>query len=88
MIDCTFIPSNANRLLQQHRPKSLVCSDPADRKKRYKTATARIKSRPNALAEHRNSQLQSAQQHINSSHKHSPQRSFPIDTAQPPRLPP
>jgi len=31
MIDCPFIPSNSNRLLQRHRPKPLVRSDPADR---------------------------------------------------------
>ena len=30
MIDCPFIPLNATRLFLQHRPKSLVRSDPAN----------------------------------------------------------
>lgn len=33
MTDCLFIPSNADRLVQPHRPKSLVRSDPASRAK-------------------------------------------------------
>lgn len=30
MIDCPLIPPTANRLVQPHRPNSLVLSDPAD----------------------------------------------------------
>jgi hypothetical protein len=32
MTDCPFIPSTADRLLQQHRPSPPVCSGPESRK--------------------------------------------------------
>ena len=88
MIDCPFIPLNATRLFLQHRPKSLVRSDPANHIK------GANRQRPSSnLRQACGQNVQTAvfnlkEQRIRSSHKPDRKRSFPIDTAQPPRLPP
>ncbi len=42
MTECPFIPSTADRLLQQHRPSRPVCSGPERRKDRAKRLFPRL----------------------------------------------
>jgi hypothetical protein len=77
-----------DRLAQPHRPKSLVRSDPGGRAKGANRQRPRPILKQTRLPNAETATFYLKNKRIRSSFKPSTQRSFPIDTAQPPRLPP
>jgi hypothetical protein len=88
MINCLIIASNTNRLLQRHRPKSLARSDPGRHVKGANRKRRRSLPRHLCLPDVKTAALNLTNYASTATSKPNPQRFLPIDTAQPPRLPP
>ena len=88
MIDCPLISSNANRLAKPHRQEPLVRSDPGSCVQSANWQRPRLILRQPRLRNANTGVLNLKNKRNPSGLRPNPQRSFPIDSAHTPRLPP